>query len=78
MQITVGYLTAMLSQCDPAKAPSLDEILGDHEGDAGTEQQSVLEDEDPRANVRAWMAALGGAKMVKSSEEQGNGVAQDC
>lgn len=64
LQITVGYLTAMLSQCDPAKAPKLDELLGDTEIEAASDFEHVPEQEDPRDNVRAWMAALGGAKIV--------------
>lgn len=76
LQITVGYLTAMLSQCDPAKAPKLEQLLGDTEVEANSDFEHVPEQEDPRDNVRAWMAVLGGAKAVPAepaTEEESDG-----
>lgn len=70
--ITSAYLAGMLTHCDPEKAPSLDEILGESEAETDNDNQVSDEGEDPRANVRAWMAALGGAKPVQSEEGEAN------
>lgn len=75
LQITVGYLTAVLSQCDLAKAPTLEDLLGDSDSAtaANDAAKPVPEQEDPRDNVRAWIAALGGATTKPESEEESDG-----
>lgn len=65
--MTVGYLTALLSQCDPEKAPSLEELLGDVEPNQPAPAH-VPEQEDPRGNVLAWVFALGAVEKPPKSE----------
>jgi len=66
--ITAAYLGAMLTHCDPAKAPKLDEIIG--EADPASQTPDIDPNEDTRANARAWIAVVDGMNGSKPSEEE--------
>ncbi|MBD2842709.1 hypothetical protein [Erythrobacter rubeus] len=52
--MTAGYLSGVLSGCDPQSAPSLEDILDPVSDDAAAINENV----DPSQNARAWVATL--------------------